>query len=88
MCSRICDSLPPSLPASHMKAYLRGLLCTKCGAVQAALEPPSGYASTLPTWSMLCYAVLCLLSLARGGGGQCAVTHGTNIRWFDQDPCR
>ena len=79
LCSRICDymyacvaetacSLPPSLPPSHTQACLRGLLCTRCGPLQAALEPLSGSASTLPAWAVLCYAVLCLLSLARNGG--------------------
>ena len=39
-----------------------------------ALEPLSGSASTLPTWVVLCYAVLCLLSLARGGVCVCVLS--------------
>ena len=62
-------SLPPSIPPSHMQACLCGLLCTKPSRVQVALEPLSGSASTLPAWAVLCYAVLCLLSLPRGGEG-------------------
>ena len=81
MCSRICDSLPPSLPPSllpsHMQVCLRGLLCTRCGLVEAALEHLSGFASALPVWAVLCYAVLCLLALARKGASVATIFGGS-----------
>ena len=64
-------SLPPSIYPSHMQVYLRGLLCTKCGLVQAALEPLAGCPSTLPGRALLCYAVLCLLSWVSKGTSVC-----------------
>ena len=60
---------PPFLPPSHMQACLRGLLCTTCGRVQAALEP----LSDLPQRSLngLCYVMQCCACshwLAGAGG--------------------
>ena len=79
-------SLPPSLPrtckCACMAYYAQGAaLCKR------RLSPSRDLPQHSVLWAMLCYVVLCLLSLARGRGGQCVVTHGINVRWFDQVPC-
>ena len=81
MCGTLCRCMHASVADNAVCACLCGRLCgcmhayvadTTCVAKNAtAFEPLSGSASTPPARAVLCYAVLCLLSLARRGAPVC-----------------